>query len=108
MEVYMKITGNGYEITKYINQTAVRPGKEHAEKTSTQGNIPPESTGDAIVNLSNASKEVQKAREIIESEPDIRSEKVRAIQEEIEKGAYKIDYDKTAEKMLGYFIDEMG
>jgi negative regulator of flagellin synthesis FlgM len=103
----MKITGSGYDINKYINETALSPGKERAEKTSTQGNVPPESKGDDIVNLSEASKEVQKAREVIESEPDIRLEKVRAIQEETERGTYKIDYDKTAEKMLGYFIDEI-
>jgi len=103
----MKITGSGYEINKYINETTLSPGKERAEKTSTQGNASPESKGDDIVNLSEASKEVQKAREVIESEPDVRSEKVRAIQKEIEKDTYTIDYDKTAEKMLGYFIDEI-
>jgi flagellar biosynthesis anti-sigma factor FlgM len=108
MEEYMKITGNGCEISKYINQAALRPGKEEAGKSPTQGNIPPESTRDAIVNLSEASREVQKAREAIDSEPDIRLEKVREMQQEIEKGAYEVDYDKTAEKMLGYFIDEMG
>ena len=104
----MKITGDGYEISKYINETALSPGKEQTEKTSTQSNIPPESKGGVIVHLSDASKEVQKAKEVIESEPDIRLEKVRAIQEDIEKGAYEIDCGKTAEKMLGYFIDEMG
>ena len=103
----MKITGNGYEITKYINETALSPAKEQAEKTSPEGNIPSESKGDAIVNLSEVSKEVRKARDVIESEPDVRLEKVRAIQEEIESGAYEVDAKKTAEKMLGYFIDEM-
>ena len=104
----MKITGNGYEISKYINQATLRPSKEEAGKAPTQGNIPPESASGAIVNLSDASKEVQKARVAIDSEPDIRLEKVREIQQEIEKGAYEVDYDKTAEKMLGYFIDELG
>jgi flagellar biosynthesis anti-sigma factor FlgM len=104
----MKISGNGYEISKYINQATMSPGKEEAGKASTQANIPPESTSDAIVNLSDASREVQKARGAIDSEPDIRLEKVREIQQEIEKGVYEVDYDKTAEKMLGYFIDELG
>lgn len=103
----MKITGNGYEITKYINEKVLSPGKEESGKTSTQSNIPPESTGDAVVDLSEASKEVQKAREAIESEPDVRLEKVHAIQEEIERGVYEVDAQKTADKMLGYFIDEM-
>jgi len=104
----MKITGNGYEISKYISQTTLRPGKEEAGTASTKSNIPPESTSDAIVNLSEASREVQKARGAIDSEPDIRLEKVREIHQEIEKGVYEVDYDKTAEEMLGYFIDELG
>ena len=103
----MKIIGNGYEITRYISEKVVSPANETSVKTSTQNNISPESREDAIVNLSEASKEVQKAREVIESEPDVRLEKVRAIQEEIERGAYEVDAEKTAEKMLGYFIDEM-
>ena len=103
----MKIGGNGYEINKYISETALNPGKEQTEKTSTQSNVPAEPTGDVIVHLSDTSKEVQKAREVIESEPDVRSDEVRAIREEIEQGTYEVDGDKTAEKMVGYFIDEL-
>jgi len=103
----MKITGNGYEITRYIGEKVLSPGKEESEKTSTQSNIPPESTGDAVVDLSQVSKEVQRAREVIESEPDVRLEKALAIQEGIERGVYEVDAEKTADKMLGYFIDEM-
>jgi negative regulator of flagellin synthesis FlgM len=106
--LFMKITGNSYEISRYIGKKVLSPGKEDSEKTSAQINIPPESTGgDAVVNLSEASKEVQRAREVIESEPDVRLEKVRAVQEEIERGVYEVDAEKTADKMLGYFIEEM-
>jgi negative regulator of flagellin synthesis FlgM len=103
----MKITGDGYEITRYINKKVLSPGKERSEKTSTQSNVYPESMGDTIVNLSEVSKEVQKAREVIESEPNVRLEKVRAIQEEIERGVYEVSAEETAYKILGYFIDEM-
>lgn len=103
----MKITGNGYEIIRYINEKVLSPGSEEYEKISTQSNILPRSTGDAVVDLSEASKEVHKAREVIDSEPDVRLEKVRAIQQEIERGVYEVDAEKTAEKMLGYFIDEI-
>ena len=71
----MKITGNGYEISRYVGEKVLSPGKEDSEKTSAQSNIPPESTGDAVVNLSEVSKEVQRAREVIESEPDVRLER---------------------------------
>jgi flagellar biosynthesis anti-sigma factor FlgM len=103
----MKITGNGCEIIKYINEIAPSPGKEETEKPSTQSSTAPESKGDAIVNLSDTAKEVQQAQKVIESEPDIRSKKVLAIKEEVKRGTYEIDYYKTAEKMLGVFIDEM-
>lgn len=53
---------------------------------------------------SESSREVQRAKEVIMSEPNIRSEKVRAIQEEVERGTYEIDYDKIAENMLGFFM----
>ena len=78
-----------------------------AEKTSSPSNSSAESKGDAVVHLSKASQEVQKAKDVIEFEPDIRSEKVRAVQEEVDGGAYEVNAEKTAEKMLGYFIDEM-
>jgi len=63
---------------------------------------------DAIVSISEASREVQRAKEVIMSEPDIRLEKVRAIREEIEAGTYEIYYNEIAENMLRFFIDEIG
>jgi len=59
---------------------------------------------DAIVSISEASREVQRAKEVIMSEPDIRLEKVCAIRKEIEAGTYEIYYDKIAENMLRFFI----
>lgn len=44
---------------------------------------------------------------VIDSEPDIRFDKVRAIQEEIQRGDYIIDHDRIAENMLGVFTDEI-
>ena len=102
----MKITGNGYEITRYISEKVVSPTNETSVTTPTQNNISPESREDTIVNLSEASKDVQKAREVIDSQPDVRLDMVNALQEKIEKGAYEVDVQKTAEKILGYYIDE--
>ena len=103
----MKITGTGDEIARYINETAVSRTNEAAEKPSTPTNAPPSSKGDEVVNLSETSKEVQMAKEAMGSEPDVRSEEVQAIKDRIEKGTYEINYDKTAEKMLKTFFDEM-
>ncbi|NVM20921.1 MAG: flagellar biosynthesis anti-sigma factor FlgM [Desulfobacterales bacterium] len=103
----MKITGSDNEIVKHVNEAALTRTKESAEKARTPADVPPETTGDAIVNLSQASKEVQKAKEVIESEPDVRLEKVQAIKKKIENGTFEIDYVKTAEKMLKAFSDEI-
>jgi anti-sigma28 factor (negative regulator of flagellin synthesis) len=37
----------------------------------------------------------------------VRSEKVRALREEIERGGYRINYDKIAENMLCLFTNEI-
>lgn len=102
----MKITGNDYEIARYVNETTA-PSQEKEQTEQTSALTPEESREDVIVELSEESKEVQKAKEAIESEPDVRSEEVSAIKKEIEEGNYEIDYDSTAEKMVGQFIDEI-
>jgi negative regulator of flagellin synthesis FlgM len=102
----MKIAGND-EIAKYISEATITRTKEPAEKTATPADVPQESTEDAIVNLSQTSREIQRAEKAMESEPNVRSEKVRVIKDKIENGTYEIDYDKTAEKMLNAFFDEI-
>lgn len=103
----MKTYGVGYGMTKYIDDTALSPWKKRNEKAFTQSNMPIEEKGNTTVNLSEASKQVQRAKRVIDSEPDIRFEKVRVIREEIQRGDYRIDYDRIAENMLGVFLDEM-
>ena len=108
----MKIPGSDNDIAKYLNETAINEttldrAKEVEDKASTPAEVPPESKGDAIVSLSQASKEVQKAKEVIESEPDVRTEEIEAIKDEIEQGTYEIDYDKTAENMLKTFFEKI-
>jgi len=103
----MKITGDGHEITKYMKETAVRQTKEATEKAPNPNDVPVESQQDAVVKLSERSIDVRRAQEVIKSEPDVRSEKVQAIKDKIEKGTYEIDFDKTAEKMVQAFFDKL-
>jgi negative regulator of flagellin synthesis FlgM len=102
----MKISGND-EIAKYINETAVTRTKGTAEKAPAPSDVPKEPKDDAVVNLSQMSKEVQLATKAMESEPDVRLEKVQAIKDRIENGTYEIDCGKTAEKMLKAYFDEI-
>jgi len=62
---------------------------------------------DTIVNLSTASKEVQTAREIIASEPDVREDKVSELRKRIESGNYTVDNKAVAGKIVESFIDEI-
>jgi len=103
----MKITGDGHEIVRYMNEAALRQTKEATDRTPTPNDAPAEAQQDAVVNLSERSKDVRRAEEVIRSEPDVRSEKVQAIKDKIEKGTYEIDFDKTAEKMVKAFFDEL-
>ena len=105
----MKITGDGNELSKYVNEAALRKTDETDAKTTKRGDAPEQAAGNegAIVSLSETSKEVQRAKEVIEAEPDVRQEQVEAIKDKVEKGTYEIDHEKTAEKMLKAFLDEM-
>lgn len=103
----MKIPRVGNEISKYINESTVTPSKKPAEKSSPAADVPRRSGDDAIVNVSHRSKEALKAQQIIQSQPDVRLEKLRAIQEKIENGTYQIDYEKTAENILNAYLGEI-
>ncbi len=50
--------------------------------------------------LSPEAKQIQKAKELIDSLPDIREEKVEEIRSRIEEGTYEIDGEKIALKMI--------
>lgn len=57
-------------------------------------------TGADRVELSAGSAEVQKMREILQKTPFVRTEKVQALKEKIERGEYQIDPYDVADKML--------
>ena len=55
--------------------------------------------GDEVV-LSPMAKEIQEAKKIIDSMPEIREEKVARLKEQIQNGTYQVDGEKIAGKML--------
>jgi len=55
--------------------------------------------GDKVV-LSPKAREIQEAKKLLSSIPDIREEKVARIKKEIEDGTYRIDGKKLAAKMI--------
>ena len=53
------------------------------------------------VNLSTTAKDVQRIQSEIEKLPEVREEKIRELQAQIDRGTYSADADKIAEKMVG-------
>ena len=102
----MKIN-SGSEITSYINKSALNEAKKIAEKNHTTEGAQDEAKEGAIVDLSQRSKDIQKVQDVIQTEQEIRLEKVKAIKQRVENGEYEIDFDGTAEKIVKSFLDEM-
>lgn len=59
------------------------------------------------VSLSEASRDMQTAKQAVASSPDIRLEKVNAIKQAVADGRYEVDAGKVAEKMIGSIISEV-
>jgi len=98
------------EISKQIPQSTKgaaeqiekqQPGSEQKVERADQ------SGQDTIVNLSPALKEADAIKEIIESEPDIREDKVAKIKARIDSGSYTIDHQAVADKLVDSFLDEI-
>lgn len=63
-------------------------------------------TQDAIVNLSQASKEALLMETAIADSPDIRQDKVLALKEKIATGQYEINPQAIADKMVDHFTND--
>ena len=90
-----------YEIVKQLPKKTENDieGAKIEEKSQSQQ--------DTIVNLSTTSKDVQTAKEVIASEPEVREDKVAELKAKIESGNYTIDNEAVADKMVDSFIDEI-
>ncbi len=52
------------------------------------------------VNLSTKARDIQQLRDAINQLPDVREDKVRELKDQVEKGAYDVNGQKVAEKMV--------
>jgi negative regulator of flagellin synthesis FlgM len=103
----MKISNND-ELNKYINETAINRSKELSNKTPVPREDASSGTKEGtVVSLSPRAKEVQLAKKAMESEPDVRRDKVQEIKDKIKGGTYEIDFEKTAEKVVSAFFGKM-
>jgi flagellar biosynthesis anti-sigma factor FlgM len=103
----MKTYDEDHWMIKWIGEPAQRPWKRPDKIVFGQSYKPIEASGDTFGNLSEASEQVRGVEGAVGSAPDIRLDRVSAIREEIQRGEYKIDYDRIAENILRVFMDEM-
>ena len=74
-------------------------------KQGSQAKAQERSSGDKVT-LSRDSKDMQIARDAMLNTPDIRTEKVEELRNEVKEGRYAVSADKVADKMIASAIDE--
>jgi negative regulator of flagellin synthesis FlgM len=93
-----------YEIQKQMSALTQGANETQAGKTRAGGQ---ENAQDTIVELSPASKEAQQIKQVIDSQPEIRAEKINAIKEDIKAGKLDVDNTKLADKIVTAFMEEL-
>ena len=79
---------------------------KRSEGTAASKTDPAKAVPSDRVELSAGSLEVQKAKDILEQTPDVRTDKVQALKEQIARGEYQVDPYKLADKMLVSLISD--
>ena len=93
----MKIVG-GHQISSldaYVKNVRDRGKTPASSGADSRGPV----SQDQVV-LSPEARQIQKAKDLIGSLPDIREEKVAEIRARIEAGEYQVDGEKVASKMI--------
>lgn len=93
----MEITpkDNTLNIDAYVNNINDKQKTDNASDKA-EKNVAKTDT----VNISDAAKEIQEVRKQLDDIPDVRTEKVQQLKNEIENGTYEIKSEEIADKML--------
>ena len=81
-------------IDQYIKKTVEKKQGGGAANTSAG------SKATDSVQISQASADIAKAKEIINEQPEVRTEKVNQVKQAIKNGSYEVDGKKVAEKII--------
>ncbi len=100
----MEIPGNDFRIKSKVIQDRIKVGDKQSVAKS--GGGASSTPGTEQIAISSKAKDIQKATEVVSASPDIRTEKVERIKNEIAKGEYRISSDDLAEKVLENIITE--
>jgi negative regulator of flagellin synthesis FlgM len=96
----MKISETGNSITELISRYKINEENVNSKPDKQAADVVPEET----VSLSSEARDIQQAEKAIEELPDVREEKVRELQDQIETGKYDVGGEKIAGKMIGESI----
>lgn len=99
-----------YEINKQLSESGTKGVQNTDGKQLSHGNKieSPDQTRQAdVVSLSQASTESRQIKELIESAPETREEKIAGLKESIESGNYKVDNDLVADKLVKSILEEI-
>ena len=100
----MEIPGNDFRIKSKTIQDRVKVGDNKSAAKSGGGT--PSTGGTEQIAISSKAKDIQKATEAVNTAPDIRTEKVERIKNEIAKGDYRVSSEDLADKALENIITE--
>ena len=92
----MEIENNqGIHMNAYVNQV------QDKNKVDSSNNKSEKSAAKAdTVVISDAAKRIQEAKTQLDNISDVREEKVARLKEQVESGTYKVDAEKTADKLI--------
>ncbi len=99
----MKVSGSFPQI-KSTDKVQAKKVKATDVKTDVSSSV----TSSDRVELSTSSAEVQKMRGILQETPSVRTDKVQALKERIERGEYQVDPYEVADKMLMSLMSDGG
>jgi negative regulator of flagellin synthesis FlgM len=100
----MKITdiNTKENVVQYVQNNQAAQGAQQAEREKQAAAEQSQATDK--VELSAASRDIQKIQEVLENTPDVRAEKVQELKSKIESGQYKVDAREIANKMISDLI----
>ena len=100
----MEIPGSNFRIKGKAVQDRIKVGDKKSVAQNQSGAS--STSGTEQIAISSKAKDIQKATEVVNAAPDIRTEKVERIKNEIAKGDYHVSSEDLAEKVLENIITE--
>ena len=100
----MEIPGSNFRIKGKAVQDRIKVGDKKSVAQSQSGAS--STSGTEQIAISSKAKDIQKATEVLNAAPGIRTEKVERIKNEIEKGDYHVSSEDLAGKVLENIITE--